>query len=120
MELTQRQKSIKMIQDAYNKGKLGFQKRAKDCLYYDPNTESFCAVGVLVCNGRKRKKEVRNPFKNCKHQTISTAMKSLGLDEYKGLTIDELAKLQELHDQIINTGYYIADINFKNYLFSLK
>ena len=117
MELTQRQKSIKMIQNTYNKGKLGFQKGAKSCLYYDTETESFCAVGVLVCNEMEQEEDRYYPFEGVSHEQIGCAMTELNMNKYKGLTINELEKLQSLHDNIINHN---ANPNkFTEYLFSL-
>jgi len=117
MELTQRQKSIKMIQNTYNKGKLGFQKGAKSCLYYDTETESFCAVGVLVCNEMEQEEDRDYPFEGVPHEQIGLAMAQLNMNEYKGLTRGELKKLQSLHDEIVN--FKVNPNKFTEYLFSL-
>lgn len=124
--ISERQKSLNKIRKAFEQGKLGFQKGAKSCLYYDSATDSKCAVGVLI-NARSKLKnsegDIDCPFKQSRFggQSIGAALDEAGLDSFKGLTRDELQELQEAHDGIIHYGESSGRLDrFKFYLYSLE
>lgn len=126
----ERKESIEAIKKAYEKGILGFQRGASTCKYYDSNTDSFCAVGVLIERRSSDDEDILRPFSDSFYESIDEAMKEKKIEEFKGLTINELKELQRLHDNVVIYGRskipryndvrkkYINE--FKDYLYSLN
>lgn len=127
-----REESLNLIKSAYENKELGFQKGATSCRYYDPKSDSCCAVGVLVkdeslfeTNGVQNYPfDFGNISEDDKKEAIFEAMTILNLDSFKGLTKKELSRLQSFHDNLIHRPSdhreYIEDHKrFKDYLYSL-
>jgi hypothetical protein len=121
----ERKESIEAIKNAYENEKLGFQNGMSSCKYYDAKTDSYCAVGVLIGYDDSLINDLGNiekPFKNADYCEIKLSMENAGLTKLYGLTIDELDRLQILHDHIINSVRYRSkkENDFKDYLYSLN
>lgn len=120
-----RKQALKKIRTAYENKELGFQKGAKSCLYYCSDTESHCAIGVLVGKNEDLMSidgNINYAFKKyeLKANSIGSLLAYNKLKEYCGLKAEELVKLQNLHDQIINNRYNsIYEEEFREYLYSL-
>lgn len=120
--MTEREQSLKLIREAYENKELGFQKGAKTCLYYDSKTDSCCAVGVLVKNERLFDSDGDQEYAFRERQndpSIEDCMDDLDMKEYKGLTLEELTRLQSLHDRMVAFYSETKEKNFKDYLYSL-
>ena len=109
-----RTESINKIKLAYENKELGFQRRAKNCEYYNEETDSYCAIGVLFKHDEGLRESLGNYF-------ICTTMDNWGLDTFKGLTRKEALTLQEKHDILIGGTSKPAkrEEEFKDYLYSL-
>jgi len=132
-----REQSLNIIKSAYENKELGFQKGATSCLYYDPKTDSCCAVGLLVKEESLFDEDgmqtypfdFGDVFEREKEEDIEGAMTKLNLDSFKGLTKAELDELQVLHDCLIvrptdfyrlyTIKYVKKQEAFKKYLYSL-
>lgn len=123
--MNERQESLDKIRKAYENKELGFQKGADYCLYYCSETDSHCAVGVLIGkdeNLMNRYGNIKYPFKDTDMGIISDAMNHKGISEFKGLNISELEELQNHHDNLISARKEDKDKyekRFKDYLYSL-
>ena len=127
-----RLQAINKIKKAYETKQLGFQKGATSCLYYDKSSDSCCAVGVLV----RKDKKLLNPqgdrnavFRaglDANSYTIESQMRAVNKSSFHGLDIDELRKIQKLHDEVVQTRgcgeerRNEKEISFKEYLYALK
>lgn len=125
MEMT-RLEAVNKIKHAYENKLLGFQNQANKCLYYDHVSNSHCAVGVLIGKDKELMRgdgSIESPFKRCGgFASINNCMDYLELNEWNGLTIGELSKLQGLHDSIINCSslnYDERHDKFKDFLYNI-
>ena len=119
--MTLRQQSIAILKQAVKDKTLGCYKGATECLYYDEETDSKCAVGAII--PQKTIDKMKNDAGNCKHFIDSERGDSVhnqlkGRKTYRGMKISELGKLQRLHDNIILNGDSFEE--FENYVNSLK
>lgn len=123
--MNERQESLNKIRKAYENKELGFQKGATMCRYYCSETDSHCAVGVLIGKDEElmsRYDNIEYPFKNTYMVKISDAMSHKDISEFKGLNVSELEKLQSYHDDLIGAQKENKDKyekRFKDYLYSL-
>jgi hypothetical protein len=120
----QRSEAIKKLQDAYENEKLGFQNNmGSDCKYYCSTTKSFCAVGVLIGEDdslKDGKGDIQYPFSDVGKYGITLALKEKEMSHFHGLTVEELSKLQDLHDEVSIYTSYENEQDFKDYLYSLN
>lgn len=123
-----RKQALNKIRTAYENKELGFQKGAEMCRYYDAESDSHCAIGVLV--GKKKELiegngDIYYPFIGAQREAIDEALDVKGRFMWFGLHKKELSQLQRLHDNIINWNiesdepYHALKVKFKVYLYSL-
>jgi len=137
--MNQRQKSIEKIQKAYEGFKLGFQKGAEGCVYFDRQTKSCYAVGILVSKKDLTSSGEGFTTRNLKdgeswfdfEGPIDHVMFQNEIKEYKGLTLRELITLQNLHDKVVTSynmnldkpdlkRYFDRIAKFEEYLYNSK
>ena len=112
-----REESIKKLKEAVKNKELGCYKGAETCLYYDSRTDSRCAVGVIVPDEVIDK--MKNGYGDCERfisdkRGTAVTCQLKGENTYMGMTIEELAELQDYHDNSILTsvvrGEYIKKL----------
>ena len=124
--MNERQESLNKIRKAYENKELGFQKGATMCRYYCSETDSHCAIGVLIGKDEELMNEYGNilyPFKDSWEEEIREVMSHIGISEFKGLNVNELGLLQTYHDDLIGARKENKDKyekRFKDYLYSLN
>lgn len=118
-----RQESLEKLRQAVKDKTLGIYKGATVCLYYDAQTDSRCAVGAIIPD--KTIEKMKDGNGNCakfidysKSNSVKSQLK--GMKTYRGLTVDELVRLQEMHDDIIFGDYNYTIEEFEQYVASLK
>lgn len=125
MEIT-RENTIDIIKKAYEDGKLGFQRGATSCVYYDYSTDSCCAIGIAAKEYGfidTKEKPLNNIVANFAYEgyDISALEDYLITDDRPNeifqLSFDEALELQKLHDSVLEQ--YKNEIDFKEYLYSL-
>lgn len=99
-----RQKSIKKLKDAIKNKTLGMYQNDLDmCLYYHKETDSCCAVGLLLDAKENFDKDMRGNVNLIEgEEMISDILHNKLIENETGLTNDELIILQNLHDVVIN------------------
>ncbi len=119
-----REESLNIIKTAYETGKLGFQKNAQACRYYDSDSDSCCVIGVLLdlskCP-RDKYNNVSSLVHNSKSMDhdIESVMIRFNISKFMGFSRFEVSKLQIFHDHCVN--YYSSEHEkiFMEYIYSL-
>lgn len=108
--MNKRLESINKLKEAMRNETLGIHKGADGCCYFDADTQSCCAVGLLLDDVPKSGDESLKYINN--KETIEDVLYS-GYENNTGLTNNELIKLQGLHDAGINATGSVRDLQIK-------